>query len=415
MAVSSVPVVVGSTPVALNELGKPVSALPVFVVDENGQPAGASSSAYLGPVASAGYIPNANVTANKQGMWATPHMVFDNVSSVKLAFPGFFVAGSGFTEAALGASPVTIEASIEYPTNTFTRVTFGGANQGALTQGSLIWSDNVPINILRGTVPWVRTWYSCADGIIFTTTPGYQNKGAFGVATPNLVMGGVITASSGAGYGPCAIIGSTRRPTVALIGDSRVAGYGDTPDETINMGSFARSVGQSLAYINLGVSGDRLETAKANYTKRGELASYCSHILSNLGGNDIGGWSRTPAQAHADLQTLLGLSAFAGKQWWHATAEPFLVTSSDSYATEANQTVGAETTDTDTFNNTLRGGVAKIAGVIDVASIVESATTAGKWQAPKGQALTGDGTHPNRRGYLKIQSSGIIQPGMFQR
>jgi hypothetical protein len=83
--------------------------------------------------------------------------------------------------------------------------------------------------------------------------------------------------------------------------------------------------------------------------------------------------------------------------------------------TEANQTTSANNTVRVTYNSTLRGGVAGIAGIIDPDIALESLTATGKWQAPDGNAMTADGTHPNRFGYLRVQSYNVVPLGGFTR
>lgn len=89
-------------------------------------------------------------------------------------------------------------------------------------------------------------------------------------------------------FRPIAILGLTTKPTVALIGDSRGAGLGDYyTDGSGFIGNMERSIGPNFAYLQLSRSGELATAFTSNSTRRMQLASLCSHVIENLGGNDI--------------------------------------------------------------------------------------------------------------------------------
>jgi lysophospholipase L1-like esterase len=82
-------------------------------------------------------------------------------------------------------------------------------------------------------------------------------------------------------------------------------------------------------------------------------------------------------------------------------------TSTDAFATTANQTVVASEAQRLALNASMRaGGVANAWGVVDTARWAESATDPGKWLP----GLTADGTHPNRAGSVTIATGGALAP-----
>ena len=372
------------------------------------------STDYLGQVATSTVIPASSTTGNKQMMTRSPHWARDNIYSLQLVYANWYMTGSPVAET-VGQGPIDIQAAIEYPEGTITRVKFSGENQGLIPVGENLITDELPVVIPYGAKFWVRTWYNCAAGLIYNNYAAGFNEAVFGVTTPNLVMGGAV-ASSAQTYTPVAIIGMTSRPSVAIIGDSRVIGTGDTRDGSLNRGPYARAIGPALPYINMGVSGARLVTiVDGDLGKRLDLMNYCSHIICALGYNDLATGGASAATVHTQLQTLYGMFP-AGKPVWQATIEPGMVTSTDSYVTAANQTInsGANTRRND-FNLGLRSGIEGIQGVLEMCIPLEDQSNPGKWYVEGSSALTADGTHANRRGVLRQVALSGLNPSYFQR
>lgn len=365
---------------------------------------------YLGQVATSTTIMGSLSVGNKQMMTRSPHWARDNLNSFQLVYANWYMVGATPIETAHTA-PLTVEASIEYPQGTYTRVRFNGQDQGVIPEGENIVSDEIFLSIPYGAKFWVRTWISCTAGIIYNNFAAGENLSNYAATTPNYVMTDGTIGSQAQAYTPVAIIGMTSRPSIAIIGDSRTLGTADTRDGTLHRGPYARSVGPGLGYINMGVNGGRLSSTLTDLGRRVALSNYCSHIICALGYNDLASDGVAAATVHTDLQTLYALFP-VNKPIWQATIEPGMVTTTDAYATEANQTINAAVnTRRVSFNDTLRGGIPGIQGVLDVASPVESLTTSGKWQPN----LTADGTHANRTGILKQQSQAGIHPGLFVR
>lgn len=380
---------------------------------------GGGSNAYTGLVATAHYVPDGLSAPNKQMMSRTPHFARDDITSVQLVYSNFRVVSGA--EVGLG-SAATIEASVEYPSGTYTRVLFSGVNQGSITSGGILVSDPVSVSIPDGAQFWCRQWSDNPDGMIYVnaaTASAASGIGfSFGVTTTNLVVTDGAFAANTISYGPLAIIGTTTKASVALLGDSRVFGVGDTPDATCFMGSVARSIAPTKACTNLGCSADTAVGFAASSTNRRAIAAYCSHIVCEYGANDMAApVNNTAEQALASLQTIYGLDSIAGKPIYQTTAEPYSVSSTDGYITEANQTVNPVVNPKlQTFNTAIRAGTANVVGIFDIDSLALGSTvTPGKWLAPGGVALTADGVHANAAGYARVVSQAVIDPGLFTR
>lgn len=369
---------------------------------------------YEGQVATRCYVPNFYYTDNKQAMWRSSHYARENMTSLRLAFANWYVAGAGIETDAAAA---TIHVSVEYPAGTFTRVTFSGSDAGELAAGATLFSDKVRLTapIPYGALFWVRTHYSSAGGLVFNTslngntyTP-FGEGAMYGVTTPDLTMGGDVgNMGSNNGYAPVLILSQTNRPAVAVFGDSRAFGVSDVMDRSGDVGEVARSLGSTLAYANASVSGDQAVWFLANHAKRKVLADYCTHVVVQYGINDLTN-GRTSGQVIADLDAIAAL--FPTKPVWQTTITPKSATT-DNWQSVDGQTTDAVNTERTATNDSIRSGLlTNVNGYFDVADAVETARNSGIWLAWH----TSDGLHANRIGNLKVRASGAISVAMFAR
>ena len=366
---------------------------------------------YLGIVATCGHIPNSiNAGINAQS-GRQFHYACDEIRSLQFVYPNFYMSAAT-PPLETGPGTATIESSAEYPLGTRFRVTFSGVNQGSPPSGGLLVSDPVSISIPEGAIFASNSWYSNASGIIFCSDSNTGNQLSTGNGQASLVMSGT-PGNSGSSYGPVAIITQTTKGAVGLIGDSKTIGKGDNAatDTMYRRGYFAKGL-PGVPTINLGVESDLAASfATANSTNRQALLAYVTHIISGYGVNDTA--FSTAAQIHGFLQTIFGLPNLAGKPTWQATFEPYFTTG--PYTSDGVQTPNASNTKIQQFNATLRGGINKIQGIIDVAMVLESKATQGVWQNQWGSALTADGVHANTQGNFLVTSSGVISPGLILR
>lgn len=371
---------------------------------------------YIGPVATGTMVLHAYTTANKQMMSRTLHKARDSISYLQVGFPNWYVDSSSEVNPGQTA---TITASIEYPAGIFTRLTFSGSVTGNITDGATLISDNRLVNIPDGAEFWVRAFYTGSAGVTYTTAAGdFSHQCAFAVSgLVDMTMGGTIPdAVGGATYLPCLIIGKTRKPSVALLGDSRMWGVAtDTQDITTHIGTTMRSLGPYYAMHNIARSGEMANQFIASHAKRLPIAQYASHAVVAYGINDIRTGIRTAAQVKADTETIIGY--FPGKKVFVNTLEPN-TTSTDGWVTGGNQTVGTYESVRVAYNNMVRAGLVGAAGYFDIADAVEYGRNSGMWLpallAPGGTAITGDGLHCNQNGYWLIRDKGVINPDAFK-
>ena len=358
------------------------------------------------------YVPSANYTGATQIQSRTGHWARDNVATSQLVFGNWWVkSGSGDTN---NASSCTIRASVEFPVGTFTRVTFGGLTTGTIAAGTDIVSDPIAVAIPKNSKAYEWNLLTCSAGIIYTnflTNEPNGDGGETGTALTDKTGGGSSINAGTNFYFPEAWVGLTTNPAVQLWGDSLEKGQLDTFDDiTSDQGVVARSIGPYMGYTNMGTTGDTTAAAIASHAHRLALSQYFSHIVSNYGGpNDQ---SIAPATVIANLVTLG--SYFPGKTRFLVTLAP-KSTSTDSWATLANQTVSGSTF-FPVMNKAIRAIPTNWDGYLDIAKSLESSPDSGLWAPPSangGGALTSDGTHPVTIGNQRIRQSGEISPDRF--
>lgn len=362
---------------------------------------------YLGAVADRTIIPTGFSSANKQLNARRYHYARDTITSLRLVYPNFGVAsitGSGFavingTETGPGAT-ATITASVEATAGVYTQVTFPS---DAPDNGYIV-SDPVSVSIAQDAKFYTNVAYRCTGGVLYKFNNGVSNAmdeaggdrlemAVSGLPDRTMTGGYPANASNTIAYGPIAIIATTAKGSVILIGDSRVAGlYDQAADQ---QGELERALGPVMGVINCGASSDRAVWAAASFTNRLALAQYATHAFIELGTNDAANGAATGPQIVAARNTLRTALETAGLLVCDTTFAP-RSTSTDSWATTANQTTGAGETARVAANTCWR----ETPSVFDVTAGVESGLNSGKW-AVDGTPFkyTGDGTHETPFGY----------------
>lgn len=383
-------------------------------------PAGAwvhGSNAYFGLVATRGMVENSVYTGYSYIQTRTAHFARTAFSQAELILSN----ATGIDSGGPGVSSVDT-CSIEYPANTFTQCTFSSATSVTIPSGSLATTDLLTLTtpIPNGATFWVRIYHYISNGHIALNSGSAGLDATTFSATPisDQTMGGtVVQTNTSLDLFPVAILGYTTAPSLCLFGDSRVSG---STTDTVNntngdIGEYARTIGPSFAYTNLGSSGTHVSNVVSGHINLLAVGAYCSHFIANWSINDVNG-GRTAAQILADNQTVRALFP-SNKPYWLTTIAPY-TTSTDSWATLVNQTVGTYESNRVAYNTTLRaGGISGIAGVFDVGSIVESSLNSGLWPV-NGTAYyytgpVGQGLHENAASYIAIQTSGIITTSSF--
>lgn len=387
-------------------------------------------SLYLGVVATKCRIPCNRSTTNKQANARTHHIARDNISALKIVLPNWYWTRGGTLTEAAGGGNITYSASVEYPAGTFTQIKWAGATSLVVASNASGTSDFVNVSIPVGASFWIRSFANAATAIVFTDgNTGFPqrdlaNGEAYNYAASglsDLTMGGTITdvgAASAPICVPLAILAQTRRPSVLIVGDSRDWGFNDTLDASGDLGDIARSVGRSLGYINAGCAGDTFSGFITSHANRAALGAYVSHVVVGDAINCLraggSGQNQSSATTLGQLQTILGY--FSANRRFTSTCGGPNTTTTDNWATTANQTVNANNAAIIAYNNAIRAGVANSNGYFEVADQVESARDSGKWFVT-GVALesTADGLHTNQIGYLRIKNSNVVNPERFSR
>lgn len=378
---------------------------------------------YLGQVATRTFIPNVKSNSSNYANSRTAHVAAQAMTTApQLLFPGWYVI-NGVDTASFG---LTYTASIEYPSGTFTQVTWS-ATASVAVGASL---TNTPLSdvgitlatpIPAGATFWVRNFCKVTSGsgggLCITQATTSTRWTAAGEATAlsgtiigDQTMSGTVTDGGGGAFiYPLAILAQTTLPAFYLVGDSRTIGStssGTTPDANGNMGQLARSIGaQGFAFINGGVGGSYIRDWNRNGPMRLGLRQYCSHVINGYGINDLRGGTglaRSAAQVLSDFYTFS--RKVYDKPLIACTTAP-QTTSSDSYATAANQTADTNDAARQAFNAGISALPAPYSAYVDIAIRSQDAGNASLWKSP---GWTFDGLHDTTTGYDDIVSSGIL-------
>lgn len=223
---------------------------------------------------------------------------------------------------------------------------------------------------------------------------------------------------------PLMISGQTgANASVYLVGDSVMYGYTDTDTSWgYQRGSFAAAMEDTQTpYLRAAQTGSQaLQFLPANSPLRTALASRCSAAVCNLGVNDITLCSGVAATVEANLVALWTSLDSQGLRVYQTTIMPS-TTSSDSWATKANQTVNSTfNTCRQAVNAWLRAGATTtinglsvsignpmhpLTGLIDYSLYGEDPTDSSRWLT-NGSAnyYTSDGIHPSPAAYAALEN-----------
>lgn len=384
-----------------------------------------SPPTYIGQLATRCIIPDLvfDNTTSFSFNARTYHYARDNITSLQLLFPGWAVtAGTG--EVNITAS-YTVAASIEFPAGTFYQILFSGSATGTVGVGATLISDvNKNVCIPNGSKFFVRMFFTGRYSPLLQPGGGaasfildVANGDATDNGGSNLTLSGTITDTGGGTFvPPCAIIGPTTKPSIGLVGDSRMVGFGAAaPTANVgDTGEAAITLGPKFAYINTGVYGDTIASyvasAGAASAKRRALLAYCSHIVNEYGVNDVVDAAMTAATLTADTNTLYGFTGIVGKPIFQHTLMGES-TSTNAWATTAAQTTVTQNSVLNTFNATVRTGGLPYTGYHDVVIPIATSATSGIWNAP---SFTTDGIHCTLTGYNAIATGNVIDTNRFR-
>lgn len=357
-------------------------------------------------------------------MSRTYHYALDNISSLQVGYAAW-VPQVANTDA-LPTHNCTMTGSVEYPAGVMHQLTWGGNATATVTPGQTVLSDPLAVTIPLGAKFFLRRYITGASVAYYNATTAIQNTLTLGFTSQQIAddangdaisyggadqtMSGTITSTDSNGFAPpCAIVATTTIPSVALIGDSITNGFRDTVQANQGLcGIMSRAISTRCGTINMGTNGDTALgfVTGTNSARRQALAQYCSHVNCEYGINDLLA-GQTAAQLQANLQTIWGM--FSGKPMYQTTITPN-TTSTDSWATTANQTAFAASAARISVNTFIRTVPSPLAGIFDVCTTYESSLNSGLWAAP---SVSVDGVHPTAAGYELISTTGVINPAVF--
>ena len=344
----------------------------------------------------------------RRSMSRTYHYARATVGDLQVVFANWY--GSPGKEKGSGAK-ARIKAAIEYPEGVFTPLGFSGGPVGTIADGAMLTSDSARVAIPKDAKFFVRTLFDHPDTILYAGRQDKANGDAWSSGDSNLpdaTMGGVISGNDPhAAFFPAAIIANTAARSVFILGDSRAREEGDRVDDGAgDQGNIARSIGPALGYTCAALPGETFKSFLAANKQRRLLAGYATHVVSDLGINDLTGGA-TLSKMKSSMSDIVTL--FPGKPVFWTTAEP-VTKSNDRWATVAGQTPHASNSQRIAWNNYLRSKPRELAGVFDLADAAESARDSGRFKAlDQGYpVMTEDGTHLTMAGYLLEKQSGAI-------
>jgi lysophospholipase L1-like esterase len=382
---------------------------------------------FLVPVATKA-VPNYNTNTPLSdgtvtgGTAAITHTCLVTCYGIVLAFANFYNNNGSETD---GPQAITVAAAVVPTTSKVFPVTFnGGQSQVTIQPGKWAFSDPIGITLNKGDTFQTRTYVNVAAAATKFPTGSYTTQSSLGEGenytsgggTNNTTPGSVgVTAVNGVGvFAPAMILGYAKArispPRILLVGDSIMAGVGDGGTFT-NWGYVLRALNNNYPYQLLAYPSETVDFMRDNqraFRRLGMVLTKMqpSAIICELGVNSVKAGSGT---IQADLLTIWQQLANFGVPLYQTTITP-VTTSTDSWATTANQTVTANESIRTALNDYIRTVPSPLTGIFEVADLAETSRNSGIWRVTGG-AYTGDGTHPSAVGHAALAAA--ITPQVF--
>ena len=383
------------------------------------------------------YIPDANAAVpslTRAYCIYKPISVNRNISGLELIFTNWFLVQNGIETD--NTSTVTIKVGIHIPNTTDIIPVFVNGNRTiTLAPGATIKTDRIPINIdpIKISGINIRLWISvpsatdklCTSSHLTTyestNTKSYRIDGATNTFVDDLSYSKAQAYYGAYEFGPAAVLGyaddGSQIPSVAIIGSSSAQGVGDVinvQNPQFVLGYIARSLKEkNIPYINISMSGETgLNFLTDGAGKRRNLLNMCNctYAINTYGSNDIS-TGATYDQMIIRLQKLNQVLSGFGFINFFATYTP-ATTSTDAWATVANQTVGSVVRpQLNTWLLTSSGF-----NIIDLEKYIDSGRSnnqqsTGKWRTDIGVPTT-DGIHGSPIAHYTLQQ-GIVDSNIL--
>jgi hypothetical protein len=287
---------------------------------------------------------------------------------------------------------------------------------GDTNAGGTVWSEPIGQEIPAGAAIFIRTLYTVASG---AACPLSNFPGGTWVAGDSVDATGALANNIGAGYlyGACGLAGTpaSRVPQVALIGDSRIMGFGDPTGR----GYANQALGNNFVSINCGALGETVAEYLGNgHYLRDKFLAGCDYAFEAYGINDLAAAAtalqlETNRLAVWNLAAQRGLTVYADTLWPETTGTWTSIGGQtkatwDAQRVLVNQWIRARApilagapVAPGTSGATLAGQTGHpLTGVTDSSTLIETAQDSGFWNwNPVGPAAwTADGIHANAAG-----------------
>lgn len=379
--------------------------------------------------------PRGWVTGNTSATYRVRYPVSVTGTNVRMTFPAWSTVTAGVGDEPSGNTVTLGECYVEQAGSLYP-VTFNGATSVTMDSGGAVTSDIVTgLTVTAGTVFYVRTyvtvpaagrWPNLYGAYTFpdeVSRPGTNLANATG----DLQGTGQSTATL---YGPLRVFGdlATGEPyyAITICGDSISAGTNDDFSSEGNVGYWQRALWapqntRPFSIVALpGENGTQLLTQGPN--RADIVGEYVDYVVNQYGINDLqSGATLAQLQARSFANTVISRNPWVNGRYQQTLGPKS--SSTDGWATVANQTPDGIDTARVAFNNWVRDGMPEIGqtavpvgtvgairmgegghpytGYIEVADLCESARDSGRWKA----GYTSDGLHPNPTGNAAIAAA----------
>lgn len=334
-------------------------------------------------------------------------------ADIRFVFSNRQGPNESFTGGTIAGNRIAVSAGFKKKTGNYViPLTFGGLKQVQIDPGGFVISDPIGMPISAGEIFQIRTHVQVASaGMVWPLTRQYASDGfneAAEEGDDTLVdksYSGTISGTKNYLFGPIATLSTAinSRGIVGLIGDSILQGVNDyfkrdgTNTVATRWGWARRIFGGYNPIHDMSILGDVITYLADPYgSARSAIMAKCDYVIIGEGTNDIAS-GMTLAQYQPNALAIATWFSAMGIKVYFGTIPP-RTTSTDSWATLANQTVAASEAQRLAINEWLRTVPAPITGTLDVAAAVE---TSGKWNV----GTTADGIHPNTGGYNAIATA----------
>jgi hypothetical protein len=349
---------------------------------------------HYGQIANRCRVNSLTLGASTNWMLRTAHWSFGLGPDTRILWPTWRWDGSGNE---VDTTSRTLSATLEYPAGTFRYLTWGGSTTATLPAGTNTFSDPIGFGVPPGVWFWLRMRHISGEFIYSSSgTSGMWASPALGdgleSTSTDKLTSGTVASSAGNQTHPLVIACRTRLRSVALFGDSRVAGQLDSVDDLAGCrGQLERPIGNQMPWINFALAGMAITPLLGSTGARSReiVKAYCSEAIDEFG---INGTAETDLLAsYEQLAELM-----RPRPLWQTTLCPWTF-GAWTLADGSDQTINKHPEEPGYgINPPLRTGSVKgLRGVIDQYAAVANPSVINKWvgSATAGYALTTDGAH----------------------